>query len=498
MKKGLCLLLCLCLALALMPMALAAETETLTIESEDTEGFASAGWYSPEETAVAAFSLDGAAGSVKLDALGDYQHNSAYAAYSLSKGVDVSVFQGQIDWSRVKGDGVDFAIVRVGGRFSQSGLLYSDKTMEKNLKGAIAQGLDVGAYFFSQAVTEDEARAEAAEAIRLLGDYAKLLKLPIYMDMEYVNGAGRLYDTDLTEEEHTSIALAFCEAIEEAGYTAGVYAGYCTFPLDAEAIAEAGYEVWHAQWYKKATISPVYTMWQFSENGAVSGIADAVDLNFRYIKSTAANDNEAGGTEAGGTETDVPVSFTDVAESAWYHDHVEFVVRRGLFLGMGNDRFCPLDAMNREMFVVVLYRLAGEPEVSGESPFSDVQNASHWYYDAVLWGAENDIVTGIGNDRFGVGYALTRQEMVTLLCRYAVYAGLDTASDGTLDAFPDGDKAKSWANDALCWAVENGIISGVLTPSTGVSTLDPAGTSTRAQVAAVIERFAKLIETKAE
>lgn len=484
MKKALSLLLCLCLALTLMPMALAAETET--IESEETEGFASAGWYAPEEDTMPVVSLDGAAGSVKLDALGDYQHNSAYAAHSLSKGIDVSVFQGEIDWSRVKGDGVDFAIVRVGGRFSQSGLLYSDKTMEKNLKGAIAQGIDVGAYFFSQAVTEDEARAEAAEAIRLLGDYAKLLKLPIYMDMEYVNGAGRLYDADLTEEEHTKIALAFCEAIEEAGYTAGVYAGYCTFPLDAEAIAAAGYEVWHAQWYKKATVSPVYTVWQFSEAGAVSGIADAVDLNFRYTKAE------------NGADADVPVKFTDVAESAWYHDHVEFVVRRGLFLGMGNDRFCPLEAMNREMFVVVLYRLAGEPEVGGESPFSDVQNSASWYYNAVLWGAENNIVTGVGNDQFGVGSALTRQEMVTLLCRYAAYAGLDTASDGSLEDFPDGDKAKSWARDALCWAVENGIISGVLTPSTGISKLDPAGTSTRAQVAAVIERFAKLLETETE
>ncbi len=488
MKKLLCLLLCLALLAAVMPGALAAEGEPVEpvefLESAETEGFASAGLYASEPAAVAAFSLDGAAGGVKLNALDAYQHNSGYAAHSLSKGIDVSVFQGSVDWSRVKGDGVDFAIVRVGGRFSQSGLLYADKTMEKNLRGAIAQGIETGAYFFSQAVTEEEAREEAAEAIRLLGDWARLLKLPIYMDMEYVNDAGRLYDAELSKQEHTKIALAFCEAIEQAGYKAGVYAGFCTFPLDAAAIADAGYEVWHAQWYSKATISPVYTMWQFSENGSVSGISDAVDLNFRYTKSES------------NTTTTAPVEFTDVAESAWYHDHVDFVVRRGLFLGMGNNRFAPLDAMNREMFVVVLYRLAGEPAVSGESPFSDVKNSASWYYNAVLWGAENNIVTGIGGGQFGVGSALTRQEMVTLLCRYAAHVGLNTEAEGDLAAFPDGAAAQFWAQDALCWAVENGIVSGVLDPASGVSTLEPAGTSTRAQVAAVIERFAGLLEAQ--
>lgn len=229
-------------------------------------------------------------------------------------------------------------------------------------------------------------------------------------------------------------------------------------------------------------------MWQFSENGAVAGVADAVDLNFRYTKTDSKTDGE----------TEETVHFADVSESAWYHDHVDFVVRRGLFLGMGNDLFCPLEAMNREMFVVVLYRLAGEPAVSGESPFSDVQSPTRWYYDAVLWGAQNDIVTGIGGELFGVGYALTRQEMVTLLCRYAAYAGLNTASETTLEEFPDGDQAKGWARDALCWAVDKGIVTGVLTPSTGVSLLDPAGMTTRAQVAAVIERFSALLDVQTE
>lgn len=473
MKKLLCLALCLVLCLAMMPAALAAQEETA-----EPEGYAAAGAYAPD--GVMSVALDGAASKVTLSDLTAYSHDASYAAYTLSKGIDVSSFQGDINWSRVKSDGVDFAVIRVGGRFSLTGGFYADVRLDQNFQGAIAQGIATGAYFFSQATTEQEAREEANEAIRLLGDWAKLLKLPIYIDMEYVNDAGRLYDADLTAAEHTKIALAFCKAIEQAGYKAGVYAGYCTFPIDAKAIADAGYEVWHAQWYNKTTVSPLYTMWQFASTGSVAGISGDVDLDFRYVKADT-------------TMADTPVSFSDVPESAWYYDNVQYVVRKGLFLGMGDNQFSPKASMDREMFVIVLHRLAGEPAPEGESPFSDVTNRESWYYDAVVWGAENEIVTGVSADTFGVGQPLTRQEMVTLLCRYAAWAGLDTASEQSLEDFPDHANVKSWAEDAFRWAVENGVVSGVLDKTTGVSTLDPKETSTRAQVAAVIERFDKLL-----
>ena len=156
MKKLLSLLLCLALAAGVAPSALAAERP---------EGVPSAGACETEtesesesdEYAVSALTLDG--NSVRFNDFGRYVHDSRYASRKVLKGID-----GDIDWGAVRNDGVDFAIVRVGGRFVSSGDLYSDTSMAQNLSGAIGQGIAAGAYFFSQAVTEEEAREEAAEA----------------------------------------------------------------------------------------------------------------------------------------------------------------------------------------------------------------------------------------------------------------------------------------------------------------------------------------------
>lgn len=488
MKKLLCLLLCVALAAAIAPAALALE------ESEDWEGYAAAGAY--EDQGAAVFALDGASNADTLSSLDRFSHDSHYSSYTLQKGIDVSAFQGSVDWAAVKRDGADFAVIRVGGRYAGSGKFYSDSRMEQNFKGAIGQGIATGAYFFSQAITEQEAREEAAEAIRLLGDWARLLKLPIYIDMEYFQDAGRLYNAQLSAEEHTKIALAFCKAIEDAGYKAGVYVGLCTFPINATAITDAGYEIWHAQWNSRVTVSPVYTMWQFSSTGSVSGILGAVDLNFRYV-APAQNGESSNGTTTGTTTGGETVSFSDVSSTSWYYSSVNYVVENGLFNGTGQNKFEPTETMSREMFVTVLYRLAGEPAVSGTSPFSDVTKTTIWYYAPVLWATQNEIVSGMGDGTFGVGQALTRQDMVTLLARYAVYAGEQTNSEQSLTAFPDASSVNSWATGAMRWAVENGIITGITETVRGEAKLQPLGTCTRAQAAAVIERFGKMLAENA-
>lgn len=482
MRKLLCLLLCVALAAMIAPAALALEG------ADEWEGYAAAGACEGDD--VAALALDGASAADKFSDLSGFEHDSRYASHIVQKGIDVSAFQGSVDWASVKRDGVEFAVIRVGGRYAGSGDFYSDSRMEQNLQGAIGQGIATGAYFFSQAITEQEAREEAAEAIRLLGDWARLLKLPIYIDMEYFQTAGRLYEAQLTAAEHTKIALAFCEAIEDAGYKAGVYAGFCTFPINANNIASAGYEIWHAQWNSRATVAPVYTMWQFSSTGSVSGILGSVDLNFRYIAASQSGAGSAGTTNA---------SFSDVSASSWYYSSVCYVVENGLFNGVGDGKFEPKETMNREMFVTVLYRLAGSPSVSGASEFSDVTRSSIWYYAPVLWATQNGIVEGMGDGSFGVGEALTRQDMVTLLARYAAYAGLNTASEQSLSAFPDAASVNSWARAAMSWAVETGIITGTTQAADDTPKLMPQSTCERAQAAAVIERFAKLLaESEAE
>lgn len=458
MKRTLCSLLILLLlfsgALPAAAQETAQEGTGPAPQAEDVVGAAGAG---------------AVAGAVYADGISaeGITHNRRYDGYKKVLGIDVSEFQGSIDWNKVAADGVDFAILRVGGRFSQSGKFYTDIRFETNIKNALAAGIPVGVYYFSQAITEEEAREEAAETLRILGNYKDELSMPVFLDVEYVNNQGRLWDAELSRKEQTDIALAYCEAIEEAGLEAGVYAGFLSHPIDAEPLTDAGYSVWHAHWNSSTGLSAWYDLWQYSATGTVDGIEGDVDLDVWYRP--------------------VPESgFVDVNRGSWYYDNILYVVQKGLFNGMGDFEFQPGSVMSREMFVTVLYRLAGEPAVSGSSSFRDVTKTTAWYYKPVLWATQKGIVNGIGDGLFGVGQSLSRQEMVTLIYRYAAFAGLDTAApaEDPLAEYEDRSSVSSWASEAMAWAVDNGIINGLTETA-----LAPHDVCSRAQVAAVMQRI---------
>ena len=141
--------------------------------------------------------------------------------------------------------------------------------------------------------------------------------------------------------------------------------------------------------------------------------------------------------------------------------------------------------MTRAMLVTVLWRYAGRPE-AGKNPFADVP-AGQWYTEAVTWAAENGVVSGVGNGRFAPNGNITREQMASILFRYAKLTGLDTSKRGELAGFPDEGQVSSWAREALSWAVGEGIISG--TAEGGRTILKPQGNATRAQVASILMRF---------
>ena len=176
-----------------------------------------------------------------------------------------------------------------------------------------------------------------------------------------------------------------------------------------------------------------------------------------------------------------PVVFTDVAEKAWYHDAVEYAVTNGLMKGVGNGKFDPEGSMTRAMLVTVLWRYEGEP-AEGENTFIDVPDGT-WYTEAVAWAAANGVVGGVGNGKFEPEGNITREQMATILFRYAQKKGIDTSKRGELSGFPDSGKVSSWAKDAIQWAVAEDIING----SDGK--LLPQGNATRAQVATILMRF---------
>ena len=193
-------------------------------------------------------------------------------------GIDVSAYQRDIDWEKVKAAGVEFVIIRAGYRGSVTGALVQDSYFEKNIKGATAAGLEVGVYFFTQAISEAEAVEEASAVVSMVSDYE--LKLPIYIDTEGAGGNGRADRLDVATR--TLVCEAFCRTAKNAGYNAGVYASrnWLYNNLDTSRLEQ--FEIWDAEYVSVPQYKGYYTMWQHSSKGKVDGIEGNVDLDIYY------------------------------------------------------------------------------------------------------------------------------------------------------------------------------------------------------------------------
>ncbi len=178
-------------------------------------------------------------------------------------------------------------------------------------------------------------------------------------------------------------------------------------------------------------------------------------------------------------------NFIDVPENAWYHEEVKSAVTQGLFNGMSEKYFHPEVSMDRGMLVTALWRYAGKPAAENAVKFNDVWTGD-WYYEAVAWASGAGIVNGIGNGEFGPEMVVTREQMATILYRYAGMVGADTSARQSLSGFGDGNEVSSYAVDAIEWAVAEGIIGGSQEGSQLM--IMPRGDATRAQVCAIMVR----------
>lgn len=195
-------------------------------------------------------------------------------------GIDVSKWQKEIDWDKVKNEGVDFAIIRCGYRGSVTGSLVEDPYFEQNIKGARAAGIKVGVYFFTQAVNEVEAVEEASMVISLVRDYE--LQYPVFIDTEGAGGNGRA--DSLNVEERTAVCEAFCTTVKNAGLEAGVYASRNWYNNKLTAGTLESYAIWLAEYRSVPLYQGYYQMWQYTSKGKINGINGNVDLNVSYRK----------------------------------------------------------------------------------------------------------------------------------------------------------------------------------------------------------------------
>ena len=203
----------------------------------------------------------------------------------------------------------------------------------------------------------------------------------------------------------------------------------------------------------------------------------SVEVTFREDETAAEDEEEI-------TETPVTaLPFIDVTDNDWFKEAVEYVYERGLMNGISSNQFGPSMNTTRGMIVTILYRLEGSPTGAGRAPFADVA-ADAYYADAVAWASVNNIASGYDALTFGPENNITREELASILYRYAMYKGMNTAASGNLTGFLDNGSVSGWANTAMSWAVDNGILSG-----RGNNMLAPQENATRAEVASILMRY---------
>lgn len=207
---------------------------------------------------------------------GDSGSSGSSGGTTWVKGVDVSKYQGNIDWNQVKASGIEFAIIRVGYRGYGTGVLVEDSTFRQNIKGATAAGLKVGLYFYSQAINETEAVEEASMVISLCQGYN--ISYPIYFDTEKVAGDTGRAD-NISRAQRTANAVAFCETIRNSGYKAGVYSYASWFYNQLNMASLSPYSIWIAQYRNELSFDYNYDIWQYSSTGSVPGIPKPTDMN---------------------------------------------------------------------------------------------------------------------------------------------------------------------------------------------------------------------------
>ena len=213
---------------------------------------------------------------ISITAEGEYEYIKDGKVAS-HKGIDVSKYQGNVDWKKVAEDGVEYAFIRVGCRgYGSSGTLIKDEKFHQNVKGALAQGIKVGAYFFTQAITVEEALEEAELVLKELGDYE--ITYPVAIDVECIENQKARQDK-LTKEEHTEICKVFCEKIKEAGYIPMIYGNNETFAelIIPEELAE--YDFWICETDGTMTFPYEFAVWQYSHKGTVSGIKGDTNIS---------------------------------------------------------------------------------------------------------------------------------------------------------------------------------------------------------------------------
>jgi len=217
---------------------------------------------------------------------GDYEGELNYTeeGVTVKRGIDVSKFQGKIDWKKVKNDGMEFAFLRCGYRGYETGKLVEDETFEDNIRACNEVGMDVGVYFFTEAVNEKEAGEEADFVIDLLKEYEVAIQMPIVLDVEQSANVEKSRTKNLTSEDRTKAVIAFCERVKDAGYEPMIYGNLKSHMRMTDIYQLEGYAKWFAYYRTPLRYPYKFDIWQYTSTGSVDGIKGDVDINLAFYR----------------------------------------------------------------------------------------------------------------------------------------------------------------------------------------------------------------------
>lgn len=256
--------------------------------------------------------------------------NSTNETSDITIGVDVSKFQGTIDWAQAASSGVDFAMIRVGYRAQKTGVIYADTNAKYNMQQAASNGIKVGVYFFSSAVNEAEAIEEADWVADFIADYS--ITYPVAFDCEGFN-TSESRQKSMTKAERTDVAVAFLQEIYDKGYTPMFYAACSELTNNSQwniASLEKSFKIWVAQYPSapypetpSTSYTGTYSMWQYTNQGRVAGIGTNVDINVAYFGYSESNGSLSGETAAAASpDVEAGMVFTSVNDTVTAKDEV--------------------------------------------------------------------------------------------------------------------------------------------------------------------------------
>ncbi len=278
----------------------------------------------------------------------------------------------------------------------------------------------------------------------------------------------------VTVKEGSTVYHALLEALKGTGITQrGAASGYVkSMTKDGVTLSEFGQGKNSGWLYKVNGLAPSVALTQYT-------LSPEDDILWYYTADWQTEPDLPGSFTPPVLPLEKPFLFTDVSQQAWYYEAVQYVFQNDLMTGVSEDRFAPDLTLSRAMLATILWRIEDTPAPTATADFTDLSRGS-WYADAVAWAAEKGIVQGYGNATFRPDLPITREQLAVMFWRYAG----SPSSQGTLDRFTDGNTVSPWAVTALRWAVKEGIVTGK-----GDGILDPTGTATRAEAAAVLMRW---------